>query len=48
MDEGINKVSFITLTNNGYKQYTKNCLKSLKKFGLNEKLKIFCMEDMIR
>jgi hypothetical protein len=38
------RISFITLTNNGYKKYTKNCLASLKKFDLDKKLKIFCMD----
>ena len=39
------KISFITLTNNGYKHYTLNCLESLKKFNLNKKLKVYCMDS---
>ena len=38
------KVSFITLTNNGYKNLTKNCLLSLKKLGINY-LKVFCIDQ---
>ena len=32
------KISFITLTNDGYKHYTLNCLESLKKFNLNSEI----------
>ena len=32
----MDKISFITLTNNGYKHYTLNCLESLKKFNIEE------------
>ena len=38
-------ISFITLTNEGYKHYTLNCLTSLKKIGLGEKLKVYCLGD---
>lgn len=38
------KLSFITLTNNGYKEMTKNCLISLKRLGINY-LKVFCMDQ---
>lgn len=38
-------ISFITLTNDGYKHYTLNCLTSLKKIGLGEKLKVYCLGD---
>ena len=37
------RLSFITLTNNGYKEMTKNCLTSLKKIGINY-LKVFCID----
>lgn len=46
----MDKISFITLTNNGYKNYTKNCLQSLKKLNtkinLDSKLKIYCMDSV--
>ena len=38
------KLAFITLTNNGYKEMTKNCLISLKKIGINY-LKVFCIDQ---
>lgn len=38
------KLSFITLTNNGYKEMTKNCLISLKKIGINF-LKVYCIDQ---
>ena len=40
-------ISFITLTNDGYKHYTLNCLTSLKKIGLGEKLKVYCLGDNV-
>ena len=37
-------ISFITLTNTGYIEYTLNCLKSLEKIGFNkEKLICYCI-----
>jgi hypothetical protein len=37
-------ISFITLTNTGYIDYTLNCLKSLEKIGFNkEKLICYCI-----
>ena len=38
------KLAFITLTNNGYKEMTKNCLISLKKIGINY-LKVYCIDQ---
>ena len=38
------KLSFITLTNNGYKEMTKNCLISLRNIGINY-LKVFCIDQ---
>ena len=38
------KISFITLTNNGYLDYTRNCIKSLEKIGV-EGLKVYCIDD---
>ena len=38
------KLAFITLTNNGYKEMTKNCLISLRNIGINY-LKVFCIDQ---
>lgn len=38
------KLAFITLTNNGYKEMTKNCLISLKKLGISY-LKVYCIDQ---
>ena len=38
-------LAFITLTNDGYIDYTLNLLKSLKKFNLEKKLKCYCIGD---
>jgi hypothetical protein len=38
-------VAFITLTNNGYLKYTKNCIASLNKLNLKYKLQCFCSDD---
>ena len=38
------KLSFITLTNDGYKEFTENCLVSLKKIGI-ESLKVYCIDQ---
>ena len=46
INDNLDRISFITLTNNGYKNYTLNCLKSLKKFNLNDKLKVYCMDSL--
>jgi hypothetical protein len=37
-------VTFCTLTNNGYVDYTLNCLESLKRIGLNNKLEVYCSD----
>jgi hypothetical protein len=36
-------IAFITLTNDGYKEYTENCLKSLEKININNNLKCYCI-----
>jgi len=36
-------ISFITLTNTGYLEYTINCLKSLEKIEFYKKLKCYCI-----
>ena len=36
-------IAFITLTNNGYIEYTENCLKSLEKINSNVNLKCYCI-----
>lgn len=38
-------LAFITLTNDGYIDYTLNLLKSLEKFNLEKKLKCYCIGD---
>ena len=42
----MNDVMFCTLTNNGYINYTLNCLKSLDKIGLKNKLNVYCSDKM--
>ena len=37
-------VLFCTLTNHGYINYTLNCLKSLEKIGMKDKLHVFCTD----
>ena len=37
-------IGFITLTNNGYLEYTRNCIKSLEQIGV-EGLKVYCIDD---
>jgi hypothetical protein len=36
-------ISFITLTNTGYLDYTMNCLESLKRINMTDKLEIYCI-----
>ena len=36
-------IAFITLTNDGYIEYTENCLKSLEKINSNVNLKCYCI-----
>ena len=38
-------ISFITLTNNGYLDYTLNCLKSIELAGIKTKLKVYCIGE---
>ncbi len=38
-------VLFCTLTNNGYSNYTLNCLASLKRIGLKDKLHVYCCDQ---
>jgi hypothetical protein len=38
-------ISFITLTNNGYVDYTLNCLKSIELAGIKTKLKVYCIGE---
>lgn len=40
-----NNISFITLTNTGYVDYTLNCLKSLKNIGMKTPLKSYCIGE---
>lgn len=37
-------ITFCTLTNTGYANYTLNCLKSLEKIGLKDKLEVYCTD----
>jgi FkbM family methyltransferase len=39
-----NSISFITLTNNNYLDYTKNCLESLKNYNNKCPLKCYCID----
>ena len=39
---GYNKTLFVTMTNNGYIDYTLNMLKSLEKIGLDKKIMQLC------
>ena len=41
---GDNKTLFITMTNNGYIDYTLNMLKSLEKIGLDQKILCVCID----
>ncbi len=38
------KVALITLTNSGYLEYTRNCIKSLENIGV-EGLKVYCIDE---
>lgn len=38
-------IKLITLTNNGYKRLTHNCIESLKKIGLDNILKVYCIDN---
>jgi hypothetical protein len=38
-----NNISFITLTNDGYIDYTLNCIKSLNDINIKQKLKVYCI-----
>jgi len=38
-----NNISFITLTNDGYIDYTLNCIKSLNDIDIKQKLKVYCI-----
>ena len=38
------KLGFITLTNYGYLEYTRNLIKSLEKIGV-EGLKVYCLDN---
>ena len=37
-------IAYITLTNEGYVDYTKNCIESMKRYGLNDFLDIYCID----
>jgi hypothetical protein len=38
-------INFITMTNNGYKELTLNCLKSLSNISQNINLEVFCLDE---
>ena len=38
-------IKLITLTNDGYKKLTHNCIESLKKIGLDNILKVYCIDN---
>jgi hypothetical protein len=40
-----NNISFITLTNSGYIDYTLNCLQSLKNINMTKELKVYCIGE---
>jgi hypothetical protein len=40
-----NNISFITLTNTGYVDYTLNCIESLKKINMKQSLKVYCIGE---
>mgnify|MGYP001265326788 CR=1 FL=1 len=39
------KTAYITLTNKGYVEYTKNCLKTLSMIGKPELLEVYCIDQ---
>jgi len=39
------KIAYITLTNKGYVEYTKNCLKSLSMIGQSRLLEVYCIDE---
>ena len=41
-----NNIAFITLTNKGYLDYTKNCIKSILQCGIRESLKVYCIDKI--
>ena len=41
-----NNIAFITLTNRGYLDYTKNCIKSIIQCGIREPLKVYCIDEI--
>jgi hypothetical protein len=45
LEKKIDDIAFITLTNNGYLDYTINCLESLKKINSDRKLKCYCVGE---
>jgi hypothetical protein len=42
-DTNYNNISFITLTNTGYIDYTTNCLQSLININMKKQLKVYCV-----
>ena len=38
------KTKLITLTNNGYKEYTQNLIESLRKLNISNLLNIYCID----
>ena len=39
------KTAYITLTNKGYVEYTKNCLKTLSMLGKSRLLEVYCIDQ---
>jgi hypothetical protein len=42
-DTNYNNITFLTLTNSGYIDYTLNCLQSLKNINMKKQLKVYCI-----
>ena len=38
-------ISIITMTNSGYLDFTRNCIKSLEKIGIFNLLKVYCVDE---
>ena len=39
-----NKIAIITMANNDYLPFTKNCIKSLEKIGLKDLIRVYCVD----
>ena len=39
-----NKIAIVTMANNDYLPFTKNCIKSLENIGLKDLIKVYCVD----